>query len=194
MLSIKLAPVLSLVFVTYFLSRNVTADVVPPGNKSVSHKLVFEASPLFESHRLIAMPVRGFGGFTEVRPGSPFWFSSKYGTRLYVVPEDYSPPERISPREELPFPSCDVPVASVTFVPTFSPVKSILTTLQLTKVGDETIQVAVVDHVEYGSDGKPASWLRSIVPMIAIAAIGLISCLALWSRRRSRRMLASAGE
>lgn len=191
MLLIKSPPVFSLVFVACCLSRDVKADIVPPGNKSVSHKLVFEASPLLESHRLIAMPVRGFGGFAEVRSGQPFWFSSKYGTRLYVVPNDYSPPERISPREELPFPSCDVPVASVTYVPVFSPVKSILTTLQLTEVGDETIQVAVVDHVEYGSDGRPASWLRSIVPLIAIAAVGLISCLVLWSRRRSRRMLAS---
>jgi hypothetical protein len=192
MASIK-SHLIGLVLVTACLAREVSADLIPPGHKSVSHKLVFEDSPLLESHRLIAMPVRGFQGAAEVQAGRPFWFSSKYGTRLYVVPEDYAPPERISPGDEFAFPSCDVPVSSVTSVPMFSPVKSILTTLELTDVGEETIRVAVVDHVEYGSDGRPASWLMSSVPKIAIAAIGLVFCLVLWSRGRSRQKLASEG-
>ena len=126
------------------------ADLIPPGNKGVSHKLVFVDSPLLKSHRLIATPVRGFGGHEEVQPDRPFHFSTKYGTRLYVVPSDFVPPTKVNPGEPLPFPSCDVPVSSTTYVPIFSPIASLRSiSNSLTSIWEVCIEAANFggDHV-----------------------------------------------
>lgn len=163
------------------------ADLIPPGNKRVSHKLVFVDSPLLRSHRLIAMPVRGFGGHEEVIPGRPFHFSTKYGTRLYVVPGDFVPPYKVSPGEPLPFPSCDVPVSSTTYVPILSPIASLRSTCKLIAVGDDAIQVELVDHVKLDSNGKSASLLKTVLPMLLISATGLIGCCLIWRQTRISR-------
>lgn len=160
------------------------ADVIPPGNKSVSHTLVFVDSPALKSHRLIAMPVRGFRGHEEVQPDRPFRFSSKYRTRLYVVPSDFSPPAKFSFSEPLPFPSCDVPVSSTTYVPIVSPIASLRSTCKLIAVGDDAIHVELVDHVELDSDGQPASLLNTVVPMLLISTAGLIGCCLIWRQSR----------
>jgi hypothetical protein len=160
------------------------ADLIPPGNKGVSHKLVFVDSPLLKSHRLIAMPVRGLGGHEEVQPDRPFHFSTKYGTRLYVVPSDFVPPTKVNPGEPLPFPSCDVPVSSTTYVPILSPIASLRSTCKLIAVGDDAIQVELVDHVELDSNAQPASLLNTVLPMLVISATGLIGCCLVWRRAR----------
>ena len=147
---------------------------------------MFVDSPPLESHRLIAMPVRGFGGVTEVQSGRPFAFSTKYGTRLYIVPRDYVPPQRFNPGEPLPFPSCDAPVTCVTSMPRFSPVASLLSTCKLTKVADGEIQVELIDHVRLDKHGRPASVLRGMLPLSLIATVGLVGCWVL--RRRARTL------
>lgn len=164
----------------------VEADIIPPGNKKVSHHMVFADSPLLQSHRLIAMPVRGFGGFTEVQAGQPFQFSSKYGTRLYVVPSDYHPPGKVFHGEPLPFPSCEVPVSSTTSVPKFSPVASLRTTCKLIAVGDDSIGVEVIEHVELGSGNQPVTPWQRMLPFVAIAATGLLGCILVWRWNRAR--------
>ena len=170
------------VLVTCALSET-RADLIPPGNKSVSHRLIFQDSELLRDHRVIAMPVRGFGGHEEIEAGKPIPFSTKYGTRLYVVPDDYEPPGKMM-RKDLPnFPSCDVPVSSITYVPVFSPVASIRTTLELADVSDDSITVTVVDHVELDRTGQPASLLRSALPLFAISAAGIAGCFVLWWRK-----------
>ena len=168
------------------------ADLIPPGNKGVSHKLVFVDSPLLKSHRLIAMPVRGFGGHEEVQPDRPFQFSSKYGTRLYVVPNDFVLPTKVNPGEPLPFPSCDVPVSSTTYVPIFSPIASLRSTCKLVAVEDDAIQVELVDHVELNSNGRPVTLLNTVLPMLVISATGLIGCGFIWRRARISKTSAVA--
>ncbi len=165
-------------------TNRLSADLIPPGSKGVSHKLLFVDSPPLKSHRLIAMPVRGFGGHEEVQPHRPFHFSTKYGTRLYVVPDDFIPPAKVIPGEPLPFPSCDVPVSSTTYVPIFSPIASLRSTCKLVAVGDNAIQVELVDHVELNSDGRPASLLNTVLSMLVISATGLIGCYLIWRRAR----------
>jgi hypothetical protein len=148
---------------------------------------VFVDSPLLKSHRLIAMPVRGFGGHEDVQPNRAFHFSTKYGTRLYVVPDDFVPPAKVNPGEPLPFPSCDVPVSSMTYVPTYSPIASLRSTCKLVAVGDNAIQVELVSHVELDSNGRPVSLLNTVLPMLAISAIGLLGCCLIWRRSRNSR-------
>ncbi len=183
-----------LVFLAVVLlgTTRLSADLIPPGNKGVSHKLVFVDSPLLESHRLIAMPVRGFGGHEEVQPDRPFRFSTKYGTRLYVVPDDFVLPAKVDPGEPLPFPSCDVPVASTTYVPIFSPIASLRSTCKLVAVEDDAIQVDLVGHVELNSAGHPVTLLNSLLPMLAISAAGLIGCCLIWRRARTSKTNAVA--
>ena len=166
---------------------SLVADLIPPGHKSVSHKLVFVDSQLLQSHRVIAMPVRGFGGAEEVKAGHPFRFSSKYGTRLYAVPRDFVPPKRVSPGKPLPFPSCEVPVTCVTSVPGFSPVASLTSTCKLSKVTADQIRVELIEHVELDAQGRPASMRRSMLPLLVIASVGLLGCLLLWRRARTWR-------
>ena len=160
------------------------ADLIPPGNKGVSHKLVFVDSPLLESHRLIATPTRGFGGHEEVRANRPFSFSSKYGTRLYVVPKDFEPPSKVMFNDPLPFPFCEVPVSCTTYVPVLSPVASLRSTCKLVAVGEDSIQVELVDHVELDSNGQPVTMSSIVVPLVAISATGLIGCCLVWRRTR----------
>ena len=148
---------------------------------------MFVDSPLLKSHRLIAMPVRGFGGHEEIQPDRPFHFSTKYGTRLYVVPSDFVPPAKVSPGELLPFASCDVPVSSTTYVSILSPIASLRSTCKLIAVGDDAIQVELVDHVELDSNGKPASLLNTVLPMLLISATGLIGCCLVWRQARISR-------
>lgn len=161
-----------------------SADIIPPGNKGVTHKLVFVDSPLLQSHRLIAMPVRGFGGHEEVQPGQPFRFSSKYGTRLYVVPDDFVPPKKSQPGQPLPYPSCEVPIGSTTFVPMLSPVDSLRSTCKLVAVEQDSIHVELVDQVELNSSGQPVTFLNSVFPMLIISTSGLIGCCLIWRRTR----------
>lgn len=165
-------------------TTRLSADLIPPGNKGVSHKLVFVDSPLLKSHRLIAMPVRGFGGHEEVQPDRPFHFSTKYGTRLYVVPNEFVLPAKLNPGEPLPFPSCDVPVSSTTYVPTFSPIASLRSTCRLVAVEDDAIQVELVDHVELNSNGRPVTLLNTVLPVLVISGTGLIGCCIIWRRAR----------
>ena len=81
----------------------------------------------------------------EVVAGEPIPFSSKYGTRLYAVPSDYVPANKMSRGEPLPFPSCDVPVSSITYVPVFSPVTKIRSTCKITDVTDDAISIELID-------------------------------------------------
>lgn len=172
-------------------STRLEADLIPPGHKAVSHRLVFVDSPLLQSHRMIAMPVRGFGGHEEIQPDRPFRFSSKYGTRLYVVPKDFVPPEKLQAGIPLPFPSCDVPVGCITSVPLLSPIDSLRSTCKLVAVGEDAIGVELVDHVELGSDGQPASLLKNGLPLLGIAAAGLVGCCLVWRRVRAAKKPAS---
>lgn len=156
--------------------NQVLADVIPPGNKSVRHVLVFVDSPLLQSHRLVATPIRGFGGHEEVQAGQPFGFSTKYGTRLYVVPEDYVFPKKIIYGARPAFPSCEVPVSSITSVPVLSPVDSIRTTCELVSVEEDSIRVSLVDHQELDAFGRPVTPGSMALPLLAISASGLIGC------------------
>lgn len=173
------------VSISAFFSPSVQADLIPPGNKSVTHKLVFQDSPLLESHRLIAMPTRGFGGHEEIQAGRPFYFSSKYQTRIYAVPKDYRPPSKRASGEPLPFPTGEIPIASTTYVPLLSPVASLLSTVRLVDVDETTINIELVGHEEFDDLGNPVSLGSVLIPLSVISMCGLVGCIAIWRRTKS---------
>ena len=165
----------------------VFADILPPGHRGIVHEIVFVESDLLEAHRLIATPLRGFHGVEEIRPGQPFPFSTKYGTRFYVVPEDAALPEARDVQALARWPSCDPPITEIRGVPWYSPVVSALSTCKLVDVSSENVGVELVNHDELDSNGEPASMVRRAFILGAIAAAGLLGCGVLYRRIRVRK-------
>lgn len=176
---------LFVVWIALLSGSHARADILVPGTKSVQHRLVFEDSQLFREHRLVAAPVRGFAGVHEVEPGVPIQFSSKYGTRLYLVPAGEELEGRLE-AGKLPWPSCAVPVAQKAAVKLISPVQSVVTTCQLTSIDDGRPVVIEVSTVEFGGDGEPVSSLRFYGLLLGIAVAGLL--LGYGIRRRLQNL------
>jgi len=137
------------------------ADVIPPGSHAVEHTLVLETPAEVDGLRLVAAPVRGFGGVEQIEQGVPFHFSSKYGTRLYAVPADGEAPPFVAPfdREEgsaaaelwASFPTWSVPVGEVGHVSDSNPLARVETRLAWS--GPEG-DVRVVGERRWGGDGE----------------------------------------
>lgn len=152
-------------------------DLVAPGHRPVSHQLVVEASAHFEQHRFFAEPVRGFSGFHEIRPGEPFDFSSKYGTRIFALPRDVAPDAgaKVAP---LAVATGEIPVSEVSSVVLTSPVERVETRLKLVRVENGVLELSVVASDEQYS--RPM--LAAIGGGVALCAVGLV----LFARRRAR--------
>lgn len=171
----NLAVVVSLLFL-----GDAQADLIPPGHKSIKHQLVFLDSPLLTEHRLIAAPVRGFGGFSEVKAGHPFYFSSKYGTKIYAVPKDYQPPTRYSPGEALPFPHSEPPTNSITSVSLLQNTSRIETHCRLVAVTETSLEIEVTEEIRFDELNNVTTGGLSLLGKIAISLVGLGGCIALW--------------
>jgi hypothetical protein len=162
------------------------ADLLLPGYKSVRHELVFEDSELFRQHRLIAAPIRGFSGIEEIKPGTRFSFSNKYGTRFYLVPDEVPLPEDFTHEVFAQWPRQEPPVSEINMVPVVSSVDSALTTLRFAGVTESGPRIEVVSHVELDRWGRPASTARSMLVFGMLIAAGLACCLLVLRRLRSR--------
>ena len=165
------------------------ADLIPPGMKSVRHELVFVPSDSLQTHRLIAAPTRGFGGVEEITPGERFHFSSKYGTRIYVLPGDAALPDDFDRELFSEWPSSEPPIGEISAVSMTSSVASALTTLRLTDVVDGQPMLEIVLHEEFTASGQPATLARSLVRPFVLVPIACGIMLVVWwcVRRRSAR-------
>lgn len=166
---------------------NARADLLPPGHKSVKHEMVFVESEPLSSHRIIATPTRGFSGVEEIEPGKPFRFSSKYGTRLYSVPENIELPKKFDLDFFEQWPSCDPPVRETKSVPIVSPVKSKLTTVRLASVSPDGLIIEVVSDESFDWTGKPANVLRFYWPLFVPVFLGGTLCFWMARRKRARK-------
>lgn len=163
-----------------------TADVLLPGHKSVEHELVFEDSDLFNEHRLIAAPIRGFSGVEEIQPGKPFRFSSKYGTKFYIVPRD----AELAKFDRDAFdqwPNVAPPINEIKSVPVTSFVASATTTLGFASLNEGYPVIEKVSHVELDRWGNEASATRSTLMFGLTIAAGLAFCLLAIRRIKSSR-------
>ena len=175
--------ILSLLLVLLSLAAPARSDILLPGTKSVSHQLVIEASEHWTGKRIVAFPVRGFGGTHVVEPGKPFDFSSKYGTRLYVVPESEPVPQSVDPSWTAGHVAADIPVSEVSSVPLTSPLESIVTTLRIRELDGARFELAVVDETK-----RHDPWL-----IAALCAAALLGGLGLCFLIRRRKRAAAAG-
>ena len=155
-------------------------DIIVPGHQAVRHTLVLEPAPGVELPRLVAHPVRGFGGWTEVRAGEPFEFSGKYGTHLCAVQPGEAVPERVDPAWCSAHASTPIPVAEIASLPLASLTDSVTTELRVEDVANGLLRLRVDGETRTGS-----TMLRSPVGivLVLIALVG-VGGLAWWFLRR----------
>lgn len=155
-------------------------DLIPPGHRPVVHELVFDRLELPPGTRLVATPVRGFGGVEEVQAGTPFRFSSKYGTAFHLVPEGE---EVTAPGRDLDHPSAAPPVGEIRSLPLVNPVARVLTTLALDGAEAGELRLSVVNEERFDANGEPVG-PGSYAPWIAVLLLGVIAVHKLGQRRR----------
>ena len=153
------------------------ADVLLPGYKSVKHELIFEPSPEFEGHCLVAAPIAGFSGVLVIQPGERFRFSTKYGTRFYLVPNDVADFSEFDRERFQSWPSTRPPISEIKSVLVTSPVASALTTLRFAGANESGPIIERVSHVLLDRRGREASATRSILVFGLLISAGLAICL-----------------
>ena len=165
-----------LVTAPLLLSLAPAPDVLMPGHRAIQHRLVLEWDAEQHGERFFAHPTAGFGDQIEIEPEVPFRFSSKYGTRIYAVP-DGEP--FVSADRDGPDPSWavgEIPVGQVDSVPIGSTLVSIETRLRVASVAEGRIEL-----VEVGEQRTRAIW-----PYLAVVAVGLVVIGGLVIRRKRR--------
>ena len=171
-----------------FVSNISEADILPPGHKNVRHSIVFVQSDALKRHQIVAAPIAGLKGETEVQADVPISFSTKYGTRFYVLPNDQAAPEFDRDTYEQ-WPACQPPVSEIRSVPVYSPVASALTTVKLVDVGPDGPVIKIVSHETFDANGNPASInpLRNVRTYFVLIPvfIGMLGCFALFMRRQA---------
>lgn len=173
------------------MSAPTQADLIPPGHKGVTHHLVFVDSPALAQHRLVAAPVRGLQGTTEVVAEQPFSFSSKYGTRLYVIPKDVVPLPEFDRELFSQWPSAEPPVGEIKSLPLISPVTSIVTTVRLVDVTSGLPVIEVVTHEEFDDNANPIAWRSYLWRPLVLVPVGIAVLLITIRILRRRRVATS---
>ena len=157
-------------------------DLIPPGHRPVVHELAFDRLELPPGTRLVATPVRGFGGVEEVEAGTPFRFSSKYGTTFFPSPRTRTSPRR-SRAAASTSPSAAPPVGEIRSLPLVNPVARVLTTLAFDGVEAGEIRLSVVEEERFDAAGEPVG-PGTYAPWIALLLLGVIAVHKLGQRRR----------
>ena len=172
-----------------WLPMTPTPDMILPGHKSVRHELLLEWDTDANDCSFVAYPTRGFHVPVEIRPGEPFEFSSKYGTRIYAMPDDAAVPESRDGWLDVAWPTASVPVQEVRSVASGNPLARVETTLRVDRVTTSGIEFTVIGERRMDANGNDITnldWL--LLPLIA--ATGAIILLVL--RRRSSRSTTEA--
>ena len=177
-----------IVFILISLNpARVDGDILPPGHRNVDHKMVFEASPALENATLVAAPTAGFGGVCVINPGQRFDFSSKYGTRIYVLPDGVIVPKNFERELFQQWPSARPPRNQIRSVAVVSPISSALTTVRLKEISANGPVIQLVDHVEFDRFGKEVTLFRIMLFRGIPLLLGIAICVLLFRRMRATR-------
>src|SRR5687767_8384022 len=130
-------------------------DVLPPGRSAVRHELKLTWNDALAGWRFVASPTRGLHGCTEIAPGEPFPFSSKYMTRIYAVPTAAPLPADAELLASSDWPRGAIPVGQVWAVPAGHPLQHVITSLHVRAVQGDTIDLQVLGEQRFGPFGWP---------------------------------------
>lgn len=166
-------------------------DLTLPGFKKVSHQVAIENSEDFDGWLVVGATLFGPSHVTVAEPGVPFFYSSKYGTRIYALPRGTDLPTsseggRVPRAAFESFLQARPPVSSPSQVSVLSPVASVLTTIRIVDISAAGIQLEAVRTQEFDSSKKPVSWLRIWALPIAAVVCGVVGLIALRKRRLKR--------
>ena len=170
-------------------------DFLPIGHRPVVHELVIQDDPLFARYRIVAGPMHGFHVLEGVRPGVPFEFSSKYGTKLYALPLGAPMPTDAPHLEGFPadWPEQSltgaIPRGEVRSVPIHSGVYRVLTTLRIEGHTATMFELAVEREERWDRNGQLIGWGSSLV-LLGFTLAGLIGIVYL--ARKAPRSEAAA--
>lgn len=154
-------------------------DLLLPGHKDVRHELVFAWAGPGPMPILALSPLRSLHGHALVREGEPMRFSSKYGTRLWLLPAAPDLPPSESLRDQ-PWPSFPLPLREVRSVPQSHPLARLVTSVRIASRGKDELALEVVGERRYDHAGReigPIAW----VPLLALSLAG-----AAWLYRLAR--------
>ena len=169
----------------FALTLPLRSDVLLPGQRSIPHKLVILPSENWAGKHIVAGPTRGFGGAHVVEPGVPFEFSTKYGTRLYVVAQSEPIPQSLDEAWKAAHLSAEIPVTEISSVSVSSPVESVLTTLSIARWTDSNLELSVTSQVS-----RINRWVLGA--MAGAAVLGLCGFALVLRRRRRAEQAARA--
>ncbi|MEZ6002833.1 MAG: hypothetical protein R3F17_13310 [Planctomycetota bacterium] len=174
------------------LCMSPTPDVAVPGFKKIRQEVAIENPDDFPGWTVVAATFLGPSHITVVEPDVPFSYSSKYGTRVFGVPDGTPIPEwnRGDPRDAFAdFPTGFPPVSHASMVAAYAPTDRVLTTVRITQLDADGIQMEEVGDQAFDDQGRPVTWLRRwALPIGAIA--GGLALLTWLVRRRKRRAAA----
>lgn len=160
-------------------------DILPIGHKSVRHELVLEWDEgQHAGVRFVASPVRGFHGHVVIESGKPFRFSSKYGTRVYVIPASVALPdarERIA--RDAQYEVLAIPRGEVRSIAVTHALARVRTTLRVARDADGKRQLVVSDEARFDAAGR-ALGSGSHVVLWVVSGLGLVCLVVLYRRRR----------
>lgn len=160
-------------------------DVMVPGHKRVEHRLVLDWNREALPFQFVATPTHGFAGVHPIRPGEPFRFSSKYGTKILALPSSMALPTDGRKLDADPsWPKCSIPIAEISSMPATHPVAVIETSLRITKVTDSSIEFESLGERRLDADGRELGGSH-VWPLLLIAIGGIAGLAYLGTARRN---------
>lgn len=160
------------------LGGAIPPDLIPPGHRSARHELLIATDDVSRDLRLWMAPVHGFGSSTRVKPSRAYRFSTKYGSRLWILGPDEEPPARLEDGWDETHRSIEIPFHEIASVPAGSPVTRILTLCRIRPDAQGTLQLHPLAEIQFGADGQPLATGFIWPWMIGISLLGLLGLVA----------------
>lgn len=174
------------VFLVLASASSAPPDLILPGHKPVRHEVVLDWKDALGAYRFVASPTRGFHGHLLIEPGSPFAFSSKYGTRIWALPVGAALPDAagVAIARDSTWPNARVPVGEIRSVALGHPLARVVTSLRIVEVRDGVLRFERVGERRYDAHGRELGSLDWL-PLLVIA-LGGAAWLMVLDRRRPR--------
>lgn len=163
-------------------------DLLMPGRKAVRHEIEFIWDADTVLPRFALSPLRSLHGHAVVRPGQRLRFSSKYGSRLWIVPTGAELPDASESLRDSGWTSLPLPVRELHSIGVGHPLAQVVTTIRIAPAADGGFVLAVAGERYFDSDGHDlGAW--TWMPLVVLSLLGAVWVWVL-DRRASRPVAA----